>query len=162
MKKKGKRKPEILDKKLRGEWAEMVFMARAAERGLPVCKPWGESRGYDFVVGRPGRFVAVQVKSTIFELEQGWICTVRSGHKPYPPGSFDFIAAYVVFEDVWYIIPAEAVQGMESVSLNTGTNRANYEEYREAWRLLGPGTDGRGRRIDIQACAEEFLPEWVE
>ena len=29
-----KRKPKIFDKKLRGEWAEMVFMTRATELGL--------------------------------------------------------------------------------------------------------------------------------
>lgn len=69
MKKKAKRKPKILDKKTRGEWAEMVFMARATELGLAVSKPWGDVRSYDVVVGRPGHFVAVQVKSTIFELE---------------------------------------------------------------------------------------------
>ena len=51
------------DKKLRGEWAEMVFMTRAIELGLPISKPWGEMQGYDFVVGRTGRFVSVQVKS---------------------------------------------------------------------------------------------------
>ncbi len=163
-----KRKPKIKDKKLRGEWAEMVFMARATELGLAVSKPWGDARSYDVVVGRPGHFVAVQVKSTIFELEQGWICSVRSGHKPYPPGSFDFIAAYIVFEDVWYIIPAEAVQGMESVSLNTGTNRANYEEYREAWKLLQFGLDSDGKHINgIKAYAEELPTSdaplfWVE
>jgi PD-(D/E)XK endonuclease len=78
-----KRKPKISDKKLRGEWAEMVFMTRATELGLPVSKPWGESRSYDFVVGRPGYFVAVQVKSTTFELDEGYICSV-AGNKPYP------------------------------------------------------------------------------
>ena len=26
---------------------------------------------------------------------------VRGGHKPYPPGSFDFLAAYVVQENAW-------------------------------------------------------------
>jgi hypothetical protein len=39
-----KRKPKIIeDKKQRGEWAEMKFMARAAEHGLPGSKPWGDS-----------------------------------------------------------------------------------------------------------------------
>jgi hypothetical protein len=51
------------------------------------------------VVGRPGSFIAVQVKSTVFELEQGWVCKVRSGKMPYPRGSFDYLAAYIVFED---------------------------------------------------------------
>src|SRR5205823_4773765 len=64
----GKIEVKIRDKKLRGEWAESVFMVRAGERGLQVSKPWGDSRSYDFVVGRPGHFVAVQVKCTIAEL----------------------------------------------------------------------------------------------
>jgi hypothetical protein len=88
-----KRKPKIVDKKFRGEWAEMIFMTRATELGIPISKPWGEMRSYDFIVGRPRRFVAVQVKSTIAELGTGYVCTVRGGHKPYPPGSFDFLAA---------------------------------------------------------------------
>ncbi len=148
-----KRKPIIRNKKMRGEWAEMIFMVRATEHGLPVSKPWGEMRSYDFVVGWPGHFVAVQVKSTVFELNGGYVCSVNSHHKRYPPGSFDFLAAYVVFEDAWYIIPENEVQGMEKVSLHTGSNRANYEKYREAWHLLG--RPKAGNKIDrIQACAE--------
>jgi hypothetical protein len=109
----GKRKPIIIGKKLRGEWAEMIFMLRATEHGLQVSKPWGDSRSYDFVVGRPRHFVAVQVKSTIFELEEGWMCTVCSSSNPYPPESFDFLAAYVVFEDAWYIIPEFEVRKVQ-------------------------------------------------
>ena len=158
-----KREPKIRNKKLRGEWAEMVFMARATELGLQVNKPWADSRSYDFVVGRPGCFVAVQVKSTIFELEKGWVCKVRSGNKPYPRGSFDFLAAYIVFEDAWYIIPEAEVQGMENISLHTETSRGNYETYREAWHLLQPDAESDGNRIDsIQGCAQEFSSEWVE
>ena len=74
-----KRKPLIRHKKLRGEWAELCFMVAAAEHALPVCKPWGEIRSYDFVVGWPGHFVAVHVKSTICELGAGYACTVRGG-----------------------------------------------------------------------------------
>ncbi len=151
-----KRKPKISHKKLRGEWAEMVFMVRATEYGLPVCRPWGDSRSFDFVVGTPGHFVAVQVKSTVFELEQGWVCKVRSGNKPYPPGSFDFLAAYIVFEDAWYIVPEKNVQGMENISLHTDTSRANYEQYREAWHLLGAKSGAGEDTLDIQGCAEEF------
>jgi len=149
-----KRKHRISNKKLRGEWAEMRFMVCATEREVQVSRPWGESRSYDFVVGRPGSFVAVQVKSTVFELEQGWICKVRSGNKPYPRGSFDFLAAYIVFEDAWYIIPENEVQGMENITLHTGSGRANYENYREAWHLLDPGP-ASGTIDSIHACIEE-------
>lgn len=84
------RKPKIIkDKKLRGEWAESVFMARAGERGLQVSKPWGESNSYDFVVGTKGKFVSVQVKSTTFKVETGYDCTIRgSGHTEYRRRSF--------------------------------------------------------------------------
>ncbi|MGA7401446.1 MAG: group I intron-associated PD-(D/E)XK endonuclease [Candidatus Sulfotelmatobacter sp.] len=137
-------------------------MTHATELGLEVSRPWGDSRSYDFVAGRPGHFVAVQVKSTVFELEQGWICKVRSGNKPYPRGSFDFLAAYIVFENAWYIIPEEEVQGMENITLHTGSSRTNYEKYREAWQLLGPNPDSTGGQIEIEACAEEVSSDWLD
>jgi hypothetical protein len=134
-----KRKPKIIeDKKQRGEWAEMKFMACAAEHGLPVSRPWGDSNSFDWVVGRPGKFVAVQVKSTIAKVEsgKGYICSTCSSHKAYGAGAFDFLAAYVAMEDAWYIIPAKEIRGLKSISLCTQGGEAKYEKYREAWDLL--------------------------
>jgi PD-(D/E)XK endonuclease len=150
-----KRKNIISNKKLRGEWAEMCFMVRAAEHGLPIAKPWGEMRTYDFIVGSTGHFVSVQVKSTIFEVGTGYECTVRGGHKSYPPGSFDFLAAYAALEDSWYIIPQDAILGRGTVPLRPNSKDAPYEKYREAWHLL---QGEKGTMIDrIEACAE-FVP----
>jgi len=132
-----KRRTRIIkDKKERGEWAELVFVARANEQGLPVSKPFGDSRSFDCVVGRPGKFVAVQVKCTVAKVEsgKGYICSVCSSHKSYRPGAFDFLAAYVIAEDAWYIIPAKLIRGLKSISLCTSEGK--YEEYREAWKLL--------------------------
>jgi hypothetical protein len=151
-----KQQPKITDKKLRGEWAEMRFMVCATEHGLQVSKPWGEMRSYDFIVGRPQNFVSVQVKSTTAKSRSGYVCTVRGGHTSYPAGSFDFRAAYVVFEDAWYIIPLEQIQGMRDVSLYPKLKKAKYEKYREAWNLLQPESDSGEGAIDIQACAEDF------
>ncbi len=132
-----KRKPKIIkDKKLRGEWAESVFMARASEQGLPVSKPWGEMSPYDFVIGKTGRFVSVQVKSTTCVEKTGYMCVVRGGHKAYPAGSFDFLAAYAVIADAWYIIPAELIPGKKYITLYPSSPTAKYEKYREAWHLL--------------------------
>jgi len=140
-----KRKMKIIkDKKERGEWAESVFVARASENGLPVSKPFGDSRSFDCVVGRPGKFAAVQVKSTITKLEtgKGYICSVCSSHKVYRAGAFDFLAAYVIPEDLWYIIPAQEIRGLKSISLCTGeSGEAKYEKYREAWGLLREATE---------------------
>ena len=144
-----KRKPKIIqDKKKRGEWAESVFLVRASEHGLPVSKPSGDSNSFDCVVGRPRKFAAVQVKCTIARLVsgEGYNCSVCSSHKPYPPGSFDFLAAYVILEDAWYIIPEKEIRGLKSISLCTAGlgSEAKYEQYREAWGLLRKATETSG------------------
>jgi hypothetical protein len=51
--------------KRRGEWAELQFMAKAAKFGLRISKPWGESARYDMVIETGGRFLRVQIKSTM-------------------------------------------------------------------------------------------------
>ncbi len=153
----------IQDKKKRGEWAESVFLARAGEEGLAASKPWGDSRSYDCVVGRPGKFVAVQVKCTIAKLESGagYICSVCSSHKPYPPGSFDFVAAYVILEDAWYIIPEKEIRGLKSISLCTVGAEAKYEQYREAWGLLRKASEiGEiENSVETSAVAESTVIE---
>ncbi len=153
----------IKDKKQRGEWAESVFLVKAGEHGIPVSKPWGDSRSYDFVVGRPRHFKAVQVKCTIAVLESGtgYCCSVCSSHKRYKPGSFDFLAAYIVYENAWYIIPEDKVTASRSISLCTQEGEAKYEEYREAWQLLRSAC-GLSETIDINACADDGFAEMAQ
>jgi hypothetical protein len=132
-----KQKPEIIrDNKKRGEWAESVFVARAVENGLEISKPFGESGRFDCVVGGPGKFVAVQVKCTIAKQHnaKGYICNLKSNNKKYVPGSFDFVAAYAILEDTWYIVPEKAIRGMSAICLCS--TMPKYEQYREAWNLL--------------------------
>jgi len=132
-----KRKPKIIrDNKKRGEWAESVFVARAEEHGLEISKPFGESGRFDCVVGGPGKFVAVQVKCTIAKMPnaKGYICNLKSNNKKYRAGSFDFLAAYAILEDVWYIVPEKAIRGMSAICLCS--TMPKYEQYREAWNLL--------------------------
>src|ERR1700734_3923849 len=91
--------------KRRGEWAELVFAMRAVQLGLWLAKPWGESSGYDFIVDQGSRIVRVQVKSTIFPEGAGYSCTLKNSNGLYKKNTFDFVAAYVIPLDVWYIIP---------------------------------------------------------
>jgi hypothetical protein len=139
--------------KKRGEWAELVFAMRAIEQGLHLCRPWGESSGYDFAVDQGARIVRVQVKSTIFHEGEGYSCTLKDSRGPYKKNSFDFVAAYVIPEDLWYILPEKKVRGMWSVGLHPELEVSKYGEYEEAWHLLrgeSPGTIPR-----IEACIEE-------
>jgi PD-(D/E)XK endonuclease len=108
---------KIKHAKRRGEWAEMRFMAAAAEHGLSVNKPWGEMAQYDFVVEHGARFLRVQVKSTTFKDRGGYSCSVRPCRGAYAGNSFDFVAVYVIPEDVWFIIPEAFIRDQRSVAL---------------------------------------------
>jgi len=129
--------------KRRGEWAELQFMAKAAKLGLGVSKPWGEFSRYDMVIESGRRFVSVQIKSTLnLSPEGSYICKVtpNAACKPYQPGEFDFLAVYIIMEDVWYIIPArQVINGkMRAIRLHTSDPNGKYSRYKEAWHLLRP------------------------
>jgi hypothetical protein len=143
--------------KLRGEWVELKFMLRAIELGLHFNKPWGEVRPYDFVLEHRGQFVRVQVKSTMFKDRGGYSCTVRGSDGPYEGDPFDYVAAYVFQEELWYIIPAELVVGQGSIALYPKLKCAKYGPYKEAWHLLRAQRP-KGLHLDgMEACAEEEM-----
>jgi hypothetical protein len=60
---------------------------------------------------------------------------VKSNNKRYRAGAFDFLAAYVIPQDAWYIVPAKLICERASICLCTTGSEAKYEEYREAWHL---------------------------
>jgi hypothetical protein len=127
---------DIKHPKQRGEWAELIFMARAAEHGLSITKPWGEMARYDFAIEYEGRFVRVQVKSTKLLRDRAYTCTVFTRSGPYGPNEIDFVAAYVIPLDIWYIIPGEVFQGQYHIHLSPHLKTSKFERYREAWHLL--------------------------
>ncbi len=144
------------DYKKRGEWVELKFMAEAAARNLSTSKPYGESENFDVVIGRPGKFVGVQVKSTSSRQSNGYLCNMSTrDHQAYAPGSFDFLAAYVVPENVWYIVPAKLIHGKGSIMLYPNLPVAKYEQYREAWKLL---QEAVGVKEELTLPVEERAP----
>lgn len=127
----------------------MCFAVRALREGLGLARPWGESSGYDWVVyPAGGRMVRVQVKSTIFPEGNGYSCTLKDSRGPYKKNSFDFVAAYVIPEDVWFILPEKRVRGMWSVGLHPELEESKYGEYLEAWHLLSGEITGAVRRLE--------------
>ncbi|MGH9580825.1 MAG: group I intron-associated PD-(D/E)XK endonuclease [Terriglobales bacterium] len=124
-----------------GEWAEIRFMAEATGRGLTVLKPYGDSARFDFAVSSGGPLHRVQVKSTSsMTCSDAYPCNYHTQRKPYSPQDHDFLAAYVIPCDAWYIIPAEAIRlGTLMLYLypHRRRSRGRWENYREAWNLLG-------------------------
>ncbi len=147
--------------KQRGEWAELQFMAAAAGRCFTVCKPWGDTAGFDVGVEYPPNFLRVQVKSSVCRLGKGYWCQFKRHfglQKDYTLEEIDLFAAYVIPVNVWYLIPASELLGKERIQglmlcpidLPMRKNTFRYECYREAWWLLtksrrGLARYGRGR-----------------
>jgi len=155
VKKRGWR--NIKNSKDRGTWAELCFAARSIEEGLRPARPFGEPPGYDFLVHHKSkRLFRVQVKSTTRKQYRCYACTIRTQHHVYKKDSFDFVAAYVIPEDVWYILPEKVVRGMSTVGLCPDMGGSKYDVYKEAWHLLRGETPGFVARIE--ACAEDYFP----
>ncbi len=128
-------------------------MTRAAEHGLSTTRPWGEMTRYDFVVEYEGHFSWVQVKSTMFLDRGGYVVTVRGWRGKYTGDPFDFVAAYLIPLDLWYILPVESFKMQGTVGIYPQLKKSKYGQYREAWHLL---RGGPGMVAGIEACAEEF------
>ena len=127
---------DIQHPKLRGEWAELRFMARAAEHGLCIAKPWGDMARYDFAVEHNGRFLRIQVKCTKYKRGRSYKCHVTHNGIPYAQDQVDFIAAYGIEADVWYIIPTSALEGRIHVMLSPHRQNSKFAKYKEAWHQL--------------------------
>jgi hypothetical protein len=138
------RKQHFSTFKQRGEWVELKFMAEAVERGLFVLKPWGDSRAYDVGLDLRSGLVRVQVKSTTCRTQYGYLCQFKPSpfSRQYTIRQLDFFAAYVIPENVWYLIPAPILlrRHQKAITLYPihpkHPDRYRYESYKEAWNLL--------------------------
>lgn len=135
--------------KRRGEWVELQFMARASAHGLTVNKPWGDSARYDFVVEKDGHFLRVQVKATSFRHSRGYLCSCArrtlKGPVSYTVDEIDFVVAYIIPEDIWYVIPFRELTAIEAAIL-LAPRRPKNRHYRfmEAWHLLTQNVSSAG------------------
>jgi hypothetical protein len=143
--------------KERGEWAEVRFLSRAMEQRFRVAKLWGESAPYDLMVEQDGIAHRVQVKSTIRTPKSGaYPCHMPAGKRlEHVLEEIDFVAAYIIPLDLWYIIPAGVVAKRKgSIWLAPWRRQSKYERYLEAWHLLrrwrgGPYARKEGKSGDV-------------
>jgi len=99
----------VRTKKDKGYLAEMAFATKAMSLGFNVCKPMGETPGFDFVIESSHAVYKVQVKSGWQEWHGGYPVKISSGTRSYRRDETDFIVIYIVPEDAWYVLPIEAV-----------------------------------------------------
>jgi hypothetical protein len=115
--------------------------------GLVVAKPYGQMHRYDFMVEGGPNIWRVQVKtSTCMRDGRYQLCVQRITHRrfvAYKKSELDFVVAYLMPEQTWYILPVSEVVGRRSILLPPQAfPRTNpYARYREAWHLLGKTED---------------------
>ncbi len=129
-----------LTRKQRGEMAEAAFLAKAAGLGFRVSKPWGESSRYDLIVDTGRKLLRVQVKSAHRADEFGGYTFHAHGNtaRAYRSSEIDFLAAYVVPVDTWYLFPVEEFRKYKSMKLfpSSRRRRSKFEKFREAWWMV--------------------------
>jgi hypothetical protein len=114
-------------------------MTRAMGRGFEVSRPWGESARYDVGVEYRGQYARVQVKSTIYRIGNAYVCNTRPDSRKnlYTVRQIDFLAAYIIPLDVWYIIPAKVATALKgNIWLSPHKKGHKYECFLECWDLL--------------------------
>jgi PD-(D/E)XK endonuclease len=130
-----------LTKKRCGEMAEAAFLHKASMLGFGVSKPWGDSEPYDLIVDSGSGLWRVQVKSAYRCNKYGgfMICAHGSRRKKsYSPKEIDALVAYIVPEDLWYVLPVKLFRKTKSLRLYPKLGSpSKYNLYREAWRRLG-------------------------
>jgi len=143
----------------KGDADEAAFVARACEFDFRVAKPWGNIDPYDVLVGMGRGFWRVQVKRATHDGHGQYHS--RSGGRlgRYTKDTIDFIAAHVVQENIWYIVPVEAFAGRGSLHFSPRSRRkTKYEKYREAWCLLACEPKARGWKDVPVLCRCKELP----
>jgi hypothetical protein len=146
-------------KKRLGDAVEAAFLARAAGLFFQVAKPWGEDVRYDFLVDAGRGIWRVQVKAaTSFD---GRRYNVRAGGAStlYTPDEIDFLAAHIVGENTWYVIPVEAVVPRTGLHLYPQEgSKGQFEIYREGWCLMLCPREARGKDNVPVHCRYPKLP----
>src|SRR5438309_11906201 len=79
----------------------------------------------------------------MFKDRGGYSCTVRGCRGPWEGDPFDFLAAYLIPVDMWYIIPAARFCGQGSIALYPQVKKSKYGPYKEGWHLLRGSVGGR-------------------
>ena len=133
-----------LDKRQRGQLAELAFMRKAASLGFAVSRPWQEGERYDVIVRADSTLWRVQVKSALNpRSSRPSYCVATTAGRDYQRSLYssseiDFLAAYIFAKDVWYIFPVDIISKRRSVWLRPESAKCRHRQYHEAWDLLKP------------------------
>jgi hypothetical protein len=127
----------------RGNLGEAAFTHKATKLGFVVAKPYGNIHRYDFIVEGGRKLWRVQVKACTSRKKNLYCvftrCRTHNINVRYTKADVDFLVAYIIPEETWYVLPVRAVARHSSLLFRPKGHhhRDPYARYREAWHLLG-------------------------
>jgi hypothetical protein len=117
-------------------------MHKATSLGFALALPYGHVHPYDLIVESGTHLWRVQVKTTTNMVEGLYRVSIcrRANKKAqaYTESEIDFVAAYIIPEETWFILPVREVLDRELLLLRPKGHpgRDPWAYYREAWHLL--------------------------
>lgn len=105
-----------MDKKLKGDISETAVIAKCTRLGFGVSVPVGDRFTYDLIVDNGLRLIKIQVKSIYLASNGSLKCAgarrtltnrTTTKYKTYDKGDFDYVVAYYMDTNDFYIIPED-------------------------------------------------------
>ena len=86
-------------------------------------------------------------------------CEGGGSGEMYTLDDIDFLAAYVIRRNLWYMVPADAFVPRATVHFNYGPHsQGMFEKYREAWCLMACERRRAGGNDVPKRCRCEEMP----
>ena len=124
-----------------GKIAENIFANECIKRNYEILNPVIDRHGYDFVI-RSDKYLRIQVKSTSKpdkrnpnKLTYKIQCRKGATSRAYEPDDFDYLAAYIIPLDMWYILPMSCLN-KTTIRINPDSDKCKFKQYKEAWDLI--------------------------
>ncbi len=122
-----------------GNYAELRFTLAAYEKGYSILRPFSDSRPYDFVLEKHGRFIRVQVKSCSAVLTEKGHFKISIGRSSkhtaiYNSEHCDVIAVYIKSLDIFYLIPIQFISTM-TLHLYPLRETSRFLEFKNNWNI---------------------------
>lgn len=122
-----------------GNYAELRFSLAAYEKGFSILRPFSDSRPYDFVLEKHGRFTRVQVKSCSVPLNERGHFKISIGRSKkhnaiYTSEDCEVIAVFIKSLDIFYLIPIQFINTM-TLHLYPLRETSKFIEFKNNWNI---------------------------
>ena len=118
-----------------GEYSESLFTTRCIEMGYIVSKPFSHYTRYDLIVDVDNALHRVQVKSTGYLRKRDNQCHVKID---YTKDEVDWFAIYFKKLESWYVLPIEAVEGINHFSVKKNY-KSKYNIFKDNFGFVRHG-----------------------